>query len=178
MLSIHLTMLSLDIECSMAGELYSIGLYANNTNTDNHLETASNKNIASELTCVLMIGKPEPDAAPYIIWVENEKQLLIELINQITIIDADILIGWNVINFDFNLLQKRCDLHKVKFAIGRDATAPRWRTNSNNTDQQFIEIAGRVVLDGIDLLRTATYSFPSFSLDNVANTLLGNRKEG
>ena len=72
MLSIHLTMLSLDIECSMAGELYSIGLYANNTNRDNHLETASNKNIARELTCVLMIGKPEPDAAPYIIWVENE----------------------------------------------------------------------------------------------------------
>lgn len=173
MLSIHLTMLSLDIECSMTGELYSIGLYANNTNTDNHLGIASNKNITSELTCVLMIGKPEPDAAPYIIWVENEKQLLIELIKQITIIDADILIGWNVINFDFNLLQKRCDLHKVKFAIGRDATAPRWRTNSNNTDQQFIEIAGRVVLDGIDLLRTATYSFPSFSLDNVANTLLG-----
>ncbi|MBU2924351.1 DNA polymerase II [Colwellia sp. 4_MG-2023] len=157
-LAIHLSMLSLDIECSMAGELYSIGLYANNN---------------EELKRVLMIGDPQYDAESYIVWVANEKELLIELIKQVDIIDADIFIGWNVINFDFRLLQKRCDLHQVKFSIGRDGSEPRWRTNSNNTDQQFIEIAGRVVLDGIDLLKTATYSFPSFSLDNVANTLLG-----
>ncbi len=157
-LAINLSMLSLDIECSMAGELYSIGLYANNE---------------IEFKCVLMIGEPQVDAESYIIWLKDEKQLLIELIKQVSIIDADIFIGWNVINFDFNLLQKRCDLYHLKFSIGRDGSAPRWRTNSNNTDQQFIEIAGRVVLDGIDLLKTATYSFPSFSLDNVANTLLG-----
>lgn len=157
-LAIKLSMLSLDIECSMSGELYSIGLYAHNN---------------VELKIVLMIGEPQESAESYIIWLENEKQLLVELIKQISIIDADIFIGWNVINFDFRLLQKRCDYHRIKFTIGRDRSVPRWRTNSNNTDQQFIEIAGRVVLDGIDLLKTATYSFPSFSLDNVANTLLG-----
>ncbi len=160
--TINLTMLSLDIECSMAGELYSVGLYANNQ--------ANNE---TEFTCVLMIGEPQFDAAPYIIWLKNEKQLLMELVKQVAVIDADIFIGWNVINFDFSLLQKRMDLHNIKFAIGRDSSAPRWRTNNNNTDQQFIEIAGRVVLDGIDLLKTATYNFPSFSLDNVAKTLLG-----
>jgi len=157
-LTISLSMLSLDIECSMTGELYSIGLYANNQ---------------SEFKCVIMIGPPQFDVEPYIVWVADEKQLLIELLKQITLIDVDIFIGWNVINFDFRLLQKRYDLHQIKFTIGRDGSVPRWRTNSNNTDQQFIEIAGRVVLDGIDLLKTATYSFPSFSLDNVANTLLG-----
>ena len=167
-LAINLTMLSLDIECSMAGELYSIGLYAHNPYTN-----SLHVNKECEFKCVLMIGEPQVDAEPYIVWVEDEKQLLIELIKQVAIIDADIFIGWNVINFDFSLLQKRCDLHQLKFTIGRDASVPRWRTNSNNTDQQFIEIAGRVVLDGIDLLKTATYSFPSFSLDNVANTLLG-----
>ncbi|MCI2284500.1 DNA polymerase II [Colwellia sp. MSW7] len=161
-LDIRLTMLSIDIECSMSGELYSIGLYAKNS---------------IEFTCVMMIGESQENAASYIIWVDDERQLLIELINQITLIDADIFIGWNVINFDFSLLQKRCDLHQLKFAIGRDGSVPRWRTNNNNTDQQFIEIAGRVVLDGIDLLKTATYSFPSFSLDNVANTLLGMGKK-
>jgi DNA polymerase-2 len=165
-LSISLSMLSLDIECSMAGELYSIGLYSNNQHNNQ-------ANSETEFKCVLMIGEPQADAEPYIIWLNNEKQLLLELIKQVLIIDADIFIGWNVINFDFSLLQKRCDLYSLKFNIGRDGSAPRWRTNSNNTDQQFIEIAGRVVLDGIDLLKTATYSFPSFSLDNVANTLLG-----
>jgi DNA polymerase-2 len=159
-----LSMLSLDIECSMAGELYSIGLYANNKRVIG---------AEGELKRVLMIGEPQADSNDYIVWVNDEKQLLIELIKQVSSIDADIFIGWNVINFDFRLLQKRMDLHNIKFAIGRDGSAPRWRKNNNNTEQVFIEIAGRVVLDGIDLLKTATYSFPSFSLDNVANTLLG-----
>jgi len=161
---IVLSMLSLDIECSMAGELYSIGLYANNKSSGVD---------ENELKRVLMIGEPQADADSYIIWLKGEKELLNELVNQVAVIDADIFIGWNVINFDFSLLQKRMDLHGIKFAIGRDGSAPRWRKNNNNTEQVFIEIAGRVVLDGIDLLKTATYSFPSFSLDNVANTLLG-----
>ena len=168
--AIELTMLSLDIECSMEGELYSIGLYSNNVNE-------------KELKRVLMIGSQKTLANvaepidDYIIWLADEKQLLIELIKQIQHIDADIFIGWNVINFDFSLLQKRFDLYGIAFAIGRDGSNPHWRKNSNNSEQHFIEIAGRVILDGIDLLKTATYNFPSFSLDNVANTLLGMGKK-
>jgi DNA polymerase-2 len=154
-----LAMLSIDIECSMQGELYSIGLYANN-----------DQNVFKR---VLMIGEPQLDAEDYILWQADEKQLLKAFIKAVKLFDADIFIGWNVINFDFLLLQKRCDLHGILFAIGRDDTAPFWRQNANNADQHFIEIAGRVVLDGIDLLKTATYSFSSFSLDNVAHNLLG-----
>ncbi len=154
-----LTMLSIDIECSMQGELYSIGLYANNNHT--------------VFKRVLMIGESQPDADSYIHWQTDEKQLLQQFIREVNLFDADILIGWNVINFDFMLLQKRCDLHGIPFSIGRDRTCPYWRKNANNTDQNFIEIAGRVVLDGIDLLKTATYNFSSFSLDNVSHSLLG-----
>ncbi len=177
--AIVLSMLSLDIECSMSGELYSIGLYSKNNGANNKSaknNSVNNKSLnldESELKRVLMIGEPQADADSYIVWLNDEKKLLIELIKQISLIDADIFIGWNVINFDFRLLQKRMDLHGIKFTIGRDGSAPRWRKNNNNTEQVFIEIAGRVVLDGIDLLKSATYSFPSFSLDNVANTLLG-----
>lgn len=155
----NLTMLSIDIECSMQGELYSIGLYANNNQ--------------KTFKRVLMIGEPQLNTENYIHWQTDEKQLLQQFIREINLFDADILIGWNVINFDFMLLQKRCDLHGIPFSIGRDSTCPFWRKNANNTDQNFIEIAGRVVLDGIDLLKTATYNFSSFSLDNVAHALLG-----
>jgi DNA polymerase elongation subunit (family B) len=154
-----LTMLSIDIECSMQGELYSIGLYANN-----------NQNVFKR---VLMIGEPQLETESYIHWQTDEKQLLQQFIEEVNLFDADILIGWNVINFDFMLLQKRFDLHGIPFSIGRDGTTPFWRKNTNNRDQNFIEIAGRVVLDGIDLLKTATYNFSSFSLDNVAQSLLG-----
>ncbi|MEI6893104.1 MAG: DNA polymerase II [Colwellia sp.] len=155
----RLTMLSIDIECSMQGELYSIGLFAENN--------------GKVFKRVLMIGEQQDNTESYIDWQQDEKQLLMQFIKQVNLFDADIFIGWNVINFDFLLLQKRCDLHGLLFAIGRDASVPLWRKNTNNEDQHFIEIAGRVVLDGIDLLKTATYHFPSFSLDNVAQTLLG-----
>ncbi|MCJ8295606.1 MAG: DNA polymerase II [Colwellia sp.] len=161
---ISLTMLSIDIECSMQGELYSIGLYAFNTNSSG---------IKEEFKRILMIGEPQSKAEDYIQWLADERQLLHKFIDEVNNFDTDILIGWNVINFDFLLLQKRCDLHGIKFAIGRDGSTPYWRKNANNPEQNFIEIAGRVVLDGIDLLKSATYSFSSFSLDNVAQNLLG-----
>jgi DNA polymerase-2 len=159
---VELTMLSIDIECSMEGELYSIGLYANNN---------------EEYKRVLMIGDVQLHAEHYIDWQVDERQLLTRFIETVQKFDPDILIGWNVINFDFSLLQQRCDLLGVKFCIGRDGSTPYWRKNANNTEQSFIEIAGRVVLDGIDLLKTATYSFSSFSLDNVAHNLLGMGKK-
>ncbi len=166
--AINLTMLSIDIECSMAGELYSIGLYADNTTALGCKE---------KFERVLMIGAPQLHCANYIQWQVDERQLLLQFIDEVNLFDADIFIGWNVINFDFSLLQKRCDLYGIKFAIGRDGSKPYWRTNANNSDQHFIEIAGRVVLDGIDLLKAATYNFTSFSLDNVAHSLVGRGKK-
>jgi DNA polymerase-2 len=164
---VSLAKVSLDIECSMAGELYSIGLYSDVC--QQVLMIANDEEIAKEQKRL----KGEKDNADLeIIWQKDEQQLLHSLIEWFVQHDPDIIIGWNVINFDFSLLQKRCDLHGIKFALGRDGKAPHWRKNKAS-EQQFIEINGRVVLDGIDLLKTATYSFPSFSLDNVANTLLG-----
>ena len=154
--AVNLSMVSVDIECSMAGELYSIGFYS------------------EQCQEVLMIGLPNSsnNDVSYITWLEDEKQLLTAFIAWFKDNDVDIIIGWNVINFDMTLLQKRCDKYGIKFSIGRDGSAPYWRKN-RNTEQHYLEIAGRVVLDGIDLLKTATYNFPSFSLDNVAHTLLG-----
>ncbi|ASP49551.1 DNA polymerase II [Cognaticolwellia beringensis] len=158
---IALSTVSLDIECSMSGELYSIGLYSDHC--QQVLMIANEQEIAREQ---LKKGAVE------IVWQANERQLLVSLLAWFSQYSPDIIIGWNVINFDFDLLQKRYDLHGIKFAIGRDGRTPYWRKNQAS-DQQFIEINGRVILDGIDLLKTATYNFPSFSLDNVANTLLG-----
>jgi DNA polymerase-2 len=125
-----------------------------------------------------MIGSQQPNTQlkehedDYIVWLKDEKELLTSLLDWIKQNDPDLIIGWNVINFDFDLLQKRYDLYKLKFSIGRDGNSPYWRKN-RNSEQKYIDISGRVILDGIDLLKSATYSFPSFSLDNVANTLLG-----
>jgi DNA polymerase-2 len=181
---IALTMVSIDIECSMAGELYSIGLHSHKMSD------------GKPIKCVLMIGdhnnvlakkkqsklsdEEAREIAEHIVWVDNEQALLTAMIAWVKSHDPDIFIGWNVINFDFNLLQKRCDIHNIAFNIGRNYQSPRWRTRSaggSQNEQKFIDVAGRVVLDGIDLLKNATYNFPSFSLDFVANALLGKGKK-
>lgn len=162
--AIQLSMISIDIECAVGGEmhgtLYSIGAYSD-------VEQV-----------VFMIGEPtskgkhDNTGLNDILWVADEKTLLLKFIKWFNAYDADVIIGWNVINFDFDLLQKRCDLLNIDFAIGRDGRNPYWRQN-RMSDQKYISIPGRVALDGIDLLKTATYSFPNFSLENVSRELLG-----
>jgi len=181
---IVLTMVSLDIECSMDGELYSIGLQSHKMSDGKPIKCVlmigDQNNISAQADHSKLTREEAAEISGHIVWVENEKQLLLTLIQWVKQHDPDIFIGWNVINFDFNLLQKRCDMYHLAFNIGRNNKAPRWRTQSaggSQNERKFIDIAGRVVLDGIDLLKNATYSFSSFSLDFVANALLGKGKK-
>jgi DNA polymerase II len=152
------TLLSLDIECSEQGELFCIGL------------------MGADFKQVLMIGEPQKSES-WISWVVDEKALLIALIQQIQLFDPDIIIGWNVVNFDFRLLIKRAALHKVDLTLGRDQQLLTWRNARNEVNQGFVSMPGRVVIDGIDALKTATYQFASFSLEAVAQELLGEGKD-
>ena len=153
--SFHL--LSLDVECSEKGELFSIGL------------------MSDSFKQVLMIGEPQvgPD---WIVWLADEKSLLEMLVTQINHCDPDIIIGWNVVNFDFRLLIKRAALHQVKLKLGRNQQVIEWRDARNEVNQGYVSMPGRVVVDGIDALKTATYQFDSFSLEAVAQALLGEGK--
>lgn len=90
--------------------------------------------------------------------------------------DPDVIVGWNVIDFDFRLLHKRAEWHNMKLMLGR-ADQPSFFRSSSQNQQGFISIPGRVVLDGIDTLKTATYHFRSWSLESVSQELLGEGKE-
>ncbi|EMB9230077.1 DNA polymerase II [Vibrio harveyi] len=152
-----LHVVSLDLECSEKGILYSIGL-------DSPVDSR-----------VIMIGEPEQAETP-IQWVNDEKALLDALIAWFKQFDPDVIVGWNVIDFDFRLLHKRAEWHNMKLILGR-ADQPSFFRSSAQSQQGFISIPGRVVLDGIDTLKTATYHFRSWSLESVSQELLGEGKE-
>jgi len=152
----QLKVVSLDIECSEHGELYSIGFHQH------------------DFSRVIMIG-PHQAGPSYIQWVNDEAQLLDQLEVTIAEIDPDIIIGWNVINFDFRLLIKRAQYNGKKLRLGRGQGFAHWR-DSHNDNNGYISMAGRVVIDGIDALKTATYQFSNFSLDHVSHSLLGRGK--
>jgi len=161
---------SLDIECSEKGELYSIGFYTGET-AQKHFPGFK------KVIMIQPLELSDKEAAEdYIEWVNNEAELLKALEQAIQLIDPDIIIGWNVINFDFRLLAKRAALHNVKLRLGRDKSIMRWRDSQTEKNQGFITIDGRVVIDGISALKAEAYSFPSFSLEAIGQHFLGRGK--
>ncbi|MFT5421996.1 MAG: DNA polymerase-2 [Candidatus Endobugula sp.] len=174
---------SIDIETSMdAKDLYSIAVYT------------------QQQSLVFMLGDA-PESQPHhedgliIDWCEDARDCLQKFLAWIAHNDPDILIGWYVVQFDCWVLAKLCERWGVPFTLGRDQQLPYWRVDAKDMDgidvafndkattagildrkRRYLHIPGRVVLDGIELLRVAFYHFDSFSLQAVASELLGDSK--
>ena len=158
----HLKVASLDIETSYTENiLYSIAV--------------SQRGGDGPVEKVLMVGEDSSDRQG-LEFFANEKTLLVHFLQWFQLLDPDVVIGWSVVAFDLDFLQRRCDHYGLTFSLGRDSRAVVWRTANQSGGRKFALVPGRVVLDGIELLRTATYQFQSFSLENVSRELLGRGK--
>ena len=158
----NLTLVSLDIECSEKGVLYSIGFHSQ---MDSRVIMVGDRPVDYHANVELNIE-----------WVADEKALLLALEAWFIEHDPDIIIGWNVIDFDFRLLLHRAEWNKISLRIGRGKQTPHYRHSTQNANQGFISVPGRVVMDGIDTLKTASYNFRSWSLEAVSQELLGEGK--
>src|SRR5204863_874721 len=78
--------------------------------------------------------------------------------------------------FDLRVLQKNADACGVPLQLGRERRAIEWRTHPGKQGYLFAPVPGRVVIDGIEALRAAGWTFPSFSLESVSQQLLGEGK--
>jgi DNA polymerase elongation subunit (family B) len=81
-----------------------------------------------------------------------ESVLLEELVQAIREKDPDVIEGHNCFQFDFDYIRKRCRMHGVSFAIGRDGSVPRTYESSMRfaervVDFPALDIAGRHVID-------------------------------
>lgn len=155
-----LTTLSLDIECDEHENLFSVGL------------------ASPDCKKVLMISEHPIQAASAddfdIEHCANEHALLKRLVYWVTRTDPDVIIGWNVKQFDMAVLARRAERTGQPLALGRNGLPLSVRVMANG--QTLVELPGRSVIDGIDALKTMTYQFESFSLDQVASELLGEQK--
>jgi len=109
-------------------------------------------------------------------WFGDERTLLAGFLDAFRALDPDLLLGWNLINFDLDYLQRRCRLHRLPFAFGRGSDDAAIVAPQRGGQTRFPSLPGRVALDGIDTLRAAFWSFESFELGFVAERLLGRRK--
>jgi DNA polymerase-2 len=157
----ELRMVSVDIETAMQGvELFSVGVYARQGD--------------QLVRKVFMRG--EGATLDYVESYPDERSLLAGFCDWLAEYDPDVLIGWNVVNFDLWFLQRLADKLGARLPLGRNRTSVHWRQVDDDIERRIVSIPGRVVLDGIDTLRTATYRFESFSLEYVSREMLGDGK--
>mgnify|MGYP003583124268 CR=1 FL=1 len=157
-----LKVVSLDIETSQDEELYSIAL---DGTTDR---------------VVFMLGEAPPGPGETLdfslVYCPSRKAMLGKLNDWFARNDPDVIIGWSVIQFDLRVLQKSADACGVQLQLGRERRLIDWRTHPGKQGYLFAAVPGRVVIDGIEALRAASKSFPSFSLEAVSQALLGEGK--
>ncbi|MFI4889251.1 MAG: DNA polymerase II [Steroidobacterales bacterium] len=90
--------------------------------------------------------------------------------------DPDVLTGWNIIDFDLTVLQRIAARVRHPFPLGREPDAIRIRKADGYFGSGQANVPGRLVLDGIDLLRGAFIRMDDYSLDAVAREVLGEGK--
>lgn len=107
----------------------------------------------------------------------DEKSVLLAFLAWVREQDPDLLVGWNVVDFDFEYLCKLAKRHSVPFRLGRGGRVAEFVPARSARQPHSALVPGRIVLDGIATLRSATMHFESFALDDVARELLGRGKD-
>lgn len=157
----QLKWVSLDIETNQQGELYCIGL-----------EGCGQRQ-------VFMLGPPTPtqDEIDFDLTYVSHPRELIQALNQwMATYDPDVIIGWHVIQFDLRILHREAERFAQPLKLGRQGSLLVWQEHGFKPGIYTAQAAGRWIVDGIEALKSAYWEFPSFSLESVAQALLGEGK--
>ncbi len=162
----QLRCLSLDIETTMDGQtIHSIALYG------------EQQGQPVQQVWLHWPAAKVPDSLPdYAVVAPNERQMLREFVSWLEDYDPDVFIGWSLVQFDFRILCRRARELGVRLRLGRGGEEIRWREGNGGRPAKLY-MPGRVALDGIEVMRAATWQFESFALENVAQQLLGRGKD-
>jgi DNA polymerase-2 len=131
---------------------------------------------APGLDSVLVVDGSDRVMPPGAIRCVNEYAALDAFCAQVRGCDPDVLTGWNVIDFDLAVLQRIAARVRHPLTLGRGEGALRVRKAEGYFGSGHADVPGRLVLDGIDLLRGAFIRMDDYSLDTVAREVLGEGK--
>ena len=153
------TILSFDIETDpKARKLLAISLYGRDLD---------------EVYIVDSSGRDMPERARACV---DEAAALKAFCRRVAEFDPDILTGWNVVDFDLRVLSGIAARVRQPLRLGREPGAVRIRPARGYFGSGQATIPGRVVLDGMDLVRGAFARFDDYSLDAVSRAVLGEGK--
>ena len=102
----------------------------------------------------------------------DEKALLLAFRDRVVRFDPDVLTGWNVIDFDFQVLSERFRHYGISFSLGRSRETAVYLPKSEGRGSRVI-VPGRQVWDGVRVVRASPETFEDYSLETVAGAILG-----
>jgi DNA polymerase-2 len=105
----------------------------------------------------------------------DERRLLEVVVRRVLELDPDVLLGWNVVDFDLRVLARRCAATRVPCTLGRVAGGVGFEQDRTFTRQGRADVPGRMVLDAAGLVRDAI-RLEDYRLDTAARALLGRGK--
>ncbi len=161
----RLVRLSLDLETSLdAREIFSAAVVCDGGDRDP----------VAEVHIVGTSKIQHPSARIY----ESERDLLPAVCKRIRELDPDLIVGWNVVDFDLRVLTRRCEelaLLPRDCRLGRANGPVTFQQDRGFTRQSRADVVGRMVLDGIPMVRDAM-RLEDYRLETVAQAVLGRGK--
>ena len=128
---------------------------------------------ASEVLLLSPEGWETPSGAvPF----ADERQLLRAFCARVRELDPDVLTGWNVVDFDLRVLLDMARHFGMVLDLARGSGRVHLRESRMPWSTHEAIIPGRVVADGIHLLRGAFIKMDEYSLDAVSREVLGKGK--
>ncbi len=102
----------------------------------------------------------------------TEAELLAAFARRLRELDPDVITGWNVVDFDLRALAERFRAHGLPFGLGRsDEEAAYLPANAGRASRAVVP--GRQVWDAVRIVRAAPEHYEDYTLETVAETVLG-----
>jgi len=150
--------LSLDIETSQdAKKLYCISLYSND----------------KKLNKVLLVSEKRIKHADSF---KDEKSLLEAFKEELLNYDPDIITGWNLIDFDLKIIEQKMKDSGIEFDLGRTNEKCNLKIFESFMTDSKADFPGRMVLDGIHILKTSFIKLDDYKLGTAAKEFTKEKK--
>jgi len=122
-----------------------------------------------------LVGDPAPGDPPTAVTYPDEAALLGALAERVRALDPDVLTGWNLVDFDLPVLQRRYKACGLPFNLGR-SNDDSWYREGETWGGSRMVVYGRQVLDAMHLVRAMPDRYDDYRLDTIAHAVLGRGK--
>jgi DNA polymerase-2 len=110
------------------------------------------------------------------VFCDTEKEVLESFKTDITMLNPTILLGWNVVDFDFNVIKQRMKHYSIPFSFTQDNEEGKLKLSSDFFKSSTLTFPGIIVFDVIQLLKINFISFEDYKLNTVAQEVLKDTK--